>query len=131
MSVSRSTPRVERITLTLVPVAEEHSYDNVPTTFSQTHRSYEWRKSAHLRYMIVPKKVSSKEVLVDFFFELHGKESVKDAMKNVQQFVEHKVVSDWKGLKLESLGKPTASLPPQKAFVRGTIEEMLGTKLIR
>ena len=131
MSMTRPSPRIERITLTLVPTAEEHSYEHVPTTFSAANRSYEWKRASHFRYMIVPKRVASSEVQVDFFFEVAEKGSEKDTLKSVHQFVQHKVNAEWKGLKLEALGKPTVSLPPQKTMVRGTIEEMLGTKLLR
>ncbi len=125
--------KVERITISLVPTGDETSYENVPTTFSTLHRSYEWRRSSQMKYMIVPRKVTSKEVLIDFFVDLHtkGASAAKMATRLVENFVHQKIASEWKGLKLGVLGRPVAALPPQKTFVRGTIEEMLGAKLVR
>jgi hypothetical protein len=133
MSVPRGGHKVERVTITLFPTAEEHSYENVPTTFSTINRSYEWRRSSHMRYMIVPKRISSREVLIDFFVEHQGKPSgvAKSTMTMVESFVQHKISSEWKGLKLGSVSRPTNAAPPNKTFLRGTIEEMLGTKLVR
>ncbi|HTY01058.1 MAG TPA: hypothetical protein VMG09_13615 [Bacteroidota bacterium] len=133
MSVPRGNHKVERVTITLFPTAEEHSYENVPTTFSTINRSYEWRRSSHMRYMIVPKRISSREVLIDFFVEHQGKlpAAIKNTLNLVESFVQHKIASEWKGLKLGGLSRPTNAVPPNRTFVRGTIEEMLGTKLVR
>ena len=133
MPLVHGTQKVERITISLIPTGDDRSFENVPTTFSTLHRSYEWRRSSQTKYMIVPRKVSSNEVLIDFFVEPHAKgaNSAKLASHFVQNFVERKIGSEWKGLKLGSVGRPTSALPPQKAFVRGTIEEILGAKLIR
>ena len=131
MSVAQSPQKVERVTISLVPTADERSYENVPTTFSTLHRSYEWRRSAQTKYMIVPRRVSSKEVLVDIFVEAQGKAGGKGAARFVQNFVQHKIASEWKGLKLGTVGRPISAQAPNKTYVRGTIEEMLGTKQIR
>lgn len=133
MPLVHGPQKVERITISLVPTGDDRSFENVPTTFSTLHRSYEWRRSSQTKYMIVPRRVSSNEVLIDFFVEPHAKgaNAAKLATRFVQSFVENKIASEWKGLKLGSVGRPTSALPPQKAFVRGTIEEMLGAKLVR
>ncbi len=133
MPLAHPPQKVERITIHLVPTGDEASYENVPTTFSTVHRSYEWRRASQMRYMIVPRKVSSTEVLIDFFVDLQNKgaNAAKTASRLVENFVHQKIGSEWKGLKLGVLGRPVAALPPQKTFVRGTIEEMLGAKLVR
>jgi hypothetical protein len=50
-------------------------------------------------------------------------------LKLVQGFVEEKIQSEWKGLRLGSISRPTLAIPPRKSFVRGTIEEILGNSL--
>jgi hypothetical protein len=133
MVLSRGAQKVERVTITLVPTADERSFHNVPTTFSPTNRSYEWRHSSEISYMLVPKKISSSEILVDLFINpaKKGKLLARDLPKIVQSFVQKKIESEWRGLKLGGISRPTAAIPPQKAFVRGTIEEMLGADLGR
>ncbi len=133
MSLSRSTPKVDRYTVTLVPTSDEKSFEHLPTTFSAVHRSYEWRRAAHMKYMIVPRKVSGREILVDFFVDhtAYAASSSRLALKSVEQFVQRKIASEWKGLKLAGVGKPIEAPAPSKVIVRGTIEEMLGTKLVR
>jgi hypothetical protein len=131
MVLSRGAHKVERVTITLVPTADERSFHNVPSTFSPTNRSYEWRHSADINYMLVPKKISSSEILVDLFVNpsKKGKAVLRDLPKLVLSFVQKKIESEWRGLKLGGISRPTAAVPPQKAFVRGTIEEMLGANL--
>jgi hypothetical protein len=133
MPLVHAPQKVERITISLVPTGDDRSFENVPTTFSTLHRSYEWRRASQMRYMIVPRKVSSNEILIDFFVEpaTRGANSGKLASRFVDSFIQHKIGSEWKGLKLGTVGRPTAAHAPQKAFVRGTIEEMLGAKLVR
>ncbi len=131
MVLSRGAQKVERVTITLVPTADERSFHNVPSTFSTTNRSYEWRHSADLSYMLVPKKISSSEILVDLFVSpaKKGKIVVRDVPKLIHNFVQKKIESDWRGLKLGGISRPTTAVPPQKTFMRGTIEEMLGAHL--
>jgi hypothetical protein len=131
MVLSRGAQKVERVTITLVPTADERSFHNVPSTFSPTNRSYEWRHSADLSYMLVPKRISNSEILVDLFVNpvKKGKIVLRDMPKAIQSFVQKKIESEWKGLKLGGISRPTAAVPPQKTFVRGTIEEMLGAHL--
>jgi hypothetical protein len=133
MVLSRGAQKVERVTITLVPTADERSFRNVPSTFSPTNRSYEWRHSADISYMLVPKRISSSEIQVDLFVNpvKKGKIVLRDLPKVIQSFVQKKIESEWKGLKLGSISRPTAAVPPQKTFVRGTIEEMLGANLER
>ena len=131
MVLSRGAQKVERVTITLVPTADERSFHNVPSTFSTVNRSYEWRHSAELSYMLVPKKISSSEILVDLFVNpvKKGKIVLRDMPKVIQSFVQKKIESEWRGLKLGGISRPTAAVPLQKTFVRGTIEEMLGAHL--
>jgi hypothetical protein len=131
MVLARGAQKVERFTITLVPTADERSFRNVPSTFSTSNRSYEWRHSADLSYMIVPKKISSSEILVDLFVNpvKKGKIVHGDVPKLIHSFVQKKIDSEWRGLKLGGISRPTSALPPQKAFLRGTIEEMLGARL--
>jgi hypothetical protein len=133
MSVSRESQKFERVTVSLVPTADERSFENVPTTFSALHRSYEWRRASQLRYMIVPKRISSQQIVIELFVERQGKgaHASKDVARAVESFVQHKIASEWKGLKLGAISRPSVAAPPQRAFVRGTIEEMIGTKLLR
>jgi hypothetical protein len=133
MVLSRGAQKVERVTITLVPTADERSFRNVPSTFSPTNRLYEWRHSAEINYMLVPKKISSSEILVDLFVNpaKKGKALSRDLSKLVHTFVQKKIESEWKGLKLGGISRPTSAVPPQKTFVRGTIEEMLGADLGR
>jgi hypothetical protein len=49
----------------------------------------------------------------------------------VQEFVNDKIQNEWRGLRLESISRPTMAAPPSNAIVRGTIEEILGTNLDR
>jgi hypothetical protein len=37
--------------------------------------------------------------------------------------------TEWRGLKLGGISRATAAQPPDKTFVRGTIEEILGANL--
>lgn len=133
MPLARSASKVERITVTLLPTADERSFENVPSTFSALHRSYEWRRSTNMRYMIIPRKISNREILIDFFVDRTAKAATtaKASLKAVEHFVQAKVGSEWKGLKFGGVGRPISAQPPQKMFVRGTIEEMLGAKVIR
>ena len=43
--------------------------------------------------------------------------------------IEMKVTSEWRGLRLGEIGRPTTAVPPQKSYIRGTIEDMLGASL--
>ena len=133
MSLAKGAPKVDRYTVTLVPTTDEAPFEHLPTTFSAAHRSYEWRRASHMKYMIVPRKVTGREIQIDFFIDpaSHAVVSSKAGLKSVEQFVQRKIASEWKGLKLTGVGKPTEALAPSKVMVRGTIEEMLGTKLIR
>jgi hypothetical protein len=58
-----------------------------------------------------------------------GRIEPKEMLKLVQGFVEEKIQSEWKGLRLGSISRPTLAIPPRKSFVRGTIEEILGNSL--
>jgi len=131
MVLSRGPHKVERITITLVPTAGEASFRNVPSTFSAVDRTYGWRQFEMIDYMIVPTKISRKEIKVDIFFDARqkGKGNIASLQKSVQSFVKSKVQTEWKGLKLGSISRATAAAPPDEKFKRATIEEILGASL--
>jgi hypothetical protein len=133
MPVAKGIQKVDRYTVTLVPTTDDAPFEHIPTTFSATHRLYEWRRAARMKYMIVPRKVSGREIQIDFFLDptSEAAASSKMGLKSVEQFFQRKIASEWKGLKLTAVGKPIEAQAPSKVMVRGTIEEMLGTKLIR
>jgi hypothetical protein len=81
--------------------------------------------------MIVPKKISHARIEVDVFVNAgkKGKLQPKVIQKAVQDIVREKIESEWKGLKLGAVGKPTSGHPPQKSLVRGSIEDILGVAL--
>ena len=124
----RGQHKVGRLTVTFVPTTDERTFRNVPSTFSPAHRSYEWRKAESLSYMIVPKKISNARIEVDVFVNARkkGKLQPRVLQRAVQEIVREKIESEWKGLKLGAVGRPTASHPPEKALVRGSIEDILG-----
>ncbi|MFN0157112.1 MAG: hypothetical protein ACKVRP_03455 [Bacteroidota bacterium] len=131
MALSRGQQKFDRLTITLVPTADEHSFKNVPSTFNTVNRTYAWRQLAEINYMLVPRKISSNEIKVDIFLNaIKGKKHHGISIqKKVQAFVQEKIQSDWRGLKLESIAKAAAAIPPVESFNRGTIEEMLGVGL--
>ena len=131
MVSSRSLQIVERVTLTLHPEPQERLPMRVPTTFDANARTYGWKHSSRMDYMIVPRKISSSEIKVDLFITAPrgGKMASRDLQKLVQNFVQSKIASEWRGLVLEDISRPTAAVPPTKSIVRGTIEDMLGVSL--
>jgi len=131
MVSSRSLHKVERVTLTLHPEPQERLPMRVPTTFDATARIYEWKHSSRMNYMIVPRKISSSEIKVDLFITAPrgGKVASKDLPKLVESFVQSKIASEWRGLVLGDISRPTSGVPPTKSIVRGTIEDMLGVSL--
>jgi hypothetical protein len=133
MPFAREPHRTERVTITLVPRADERSLLNIPSTFNQIERTYSWRTTGTLNYMLVPTKISSGEIKVDLFLDplKKGKIQARSLQKTVQEFVDDKIQTEWRGLRLESISRPTMAAPPSDAIVRGTIEEILGTNLDR
>lgn len=133
MPFTREPHRTERVTITLVPRTDERSLLNIPSTFNQIERTYSWRTSGTLNYMLVPTKISSGEIKVDLFLDplKKGKVQARNLQRTVQEFVNDKIQTEWRGLKLESISRPTMAAPPSNAIVRGTIEEILGTNLDR
>lgn len=131
MVQSRGAHRYERVTITLVPTADERSFRHIPSTFNPTDRIYAWRQFENLEYMIIPKRISSKEVKIDMFIDLQlkGKGTVAQAQKKIQNFVASKIRTDWIGLRLAGISRATAASPPEQMYRRGTIEEILGTHL--
>jgi hypothetical protein len=128
MTAARGTSKVERVTVTLVPQGDMRGTLRVPSTYSNLQRTYHWKRAADLEYMIVPTRVSSKEIQVDFFINVKtlARQKTKDLQKTLRGFVEGMLDTEWRGLKLGTIGKPIAALPPREAIVRGTIEDILG-----
>jgi len=131
MALSRGTQKFDRLTITLVPTSDERSFRNVPSTFSAANRTYVWRQTAELSYMLVPKKISSQEIKVDIFLHAvkHKKNHATDLQRLVQDFVKEKIQSDWRGLKFAGISRAPAATSPSERFSRGTIEEILGARL--
>jgi hypothetical protein len=128
---ARSSQKCDRVTVTLVPNVDERSLIQVPSTFNRIDRMYGWRRSERMDYMIVPTRISNTEIKLDFFVSRQKgtRSPIKNLHKTVQEFIEDKIESEWRGLKLAGVGRPTTGFPPNKSYVRGTIEEMLGASL--
>jgi hypothetical protein len=131
MAHSRGQHKYERLTITLVPTSDDRGFRHIPSTFSATNRTYGWRHYEQMDYMIVPKKIASNEIKVDIFVDPQkkGKSQPADVQKAVQSFVKEKIHTEWNGLRLGAISRASAAVPPDQAFHRGTIEEILGTKL--
>lgn len=128
---SRSNQKFERVTITLVPTADERSFRHVPSTFSKTNRTYGWRHFEKMDYMIVPKKISSNEIKIDIFVDPQAGKKLQpmDIQRAVASFVRAKIHTEWAGLKLGNISRATVASPPDQTFHRGTIEEILGANL--
>ena len=133
MLSSRAGQKFGRVTVTLVPTSDDRSFRSVPSTFSTIDSSYRWRKAQSMSYMIVPKRVTSARIEVDVFVDSakKGRSQVKDVQKVVQELVKSKIDSEWKGLKFGGIGRAGTAVPPQKALVRGSIEDILGVAFDR
>jgi len=131
MVLSRSPQKVDRVTVTLVPDRNDRLPFHIPSTFNKSARVYGWRHSARLNYMIVPTKISSAEVRIDIFVApaKGSRLQAKSVPRLIQNLIETKVASEWRGLRLGEIGRPTTAVPPQKSYIRGTIEDMLGANL--
>lgn len=129
MSASRGAHKVERVTVTLVPRGDMRSAIHVPSTFNHAQHTYGWRRAEGFEYMVVPTRVSSKEVRIDLFLTFAGRHQAKEVQKFVRTFVEEKVDTEWKGLKLGTVGRPGVALPPRETIVRGAIEDIMGADL--
>ncbi len=129
----RGGQKFGRVTVTLVPSSDDRSFRSVPSTFNATDRSYRWRRAQSMSYMIVPKRVTSARIEVDVFVDSakKGKTPSKDVQKIVQDFVKSMIETEWKGLKFGGIGRAGTAVPPQKALVRGSIEDILGVALDR
>jgi hypothetical protein len=133
MSAIRGSQRFERVTVTLVPLTDDKHVLQVPTTFNSVDRTYGWQKSGAVDYMIVPTRIANSEVKIDIFLnpQKRGKLPLKDVGRIAENLVKGKIATEWKGLRLGGISKPSVAQPPQKIFRRGTIEEILGTPLDR
>jgi hypothetical protein len=128
---SRGAQKVERVTITFTLNADERNFPTVPSTFSAADRSYQWRRLVQMNYMLVPRKISNTEVQIDMFLspQKKGRVAAKEVEKAVQGLIDEKMHTEWKGLRLMGISRPTFAKPPQKAVIRGTIEEILGSTL--
>jgi hypothetical protein len=132
MSLSRGSHKAECVRVTFVPTDDEQGFRNIPSTFSPSSRTYSWKRLQELEYLIVPKKISSNQIVVEMFVEAKkGRVTAAQAEKAVEKFVNERVGSEWQGLKLARISRATSALPPERRFVRGTIEEILGADLDR
>lgn len=131
MVMSRGAHKYDRVTITLVPTDDERSFRHVPTTFSPVERTYAWRRFEKIEYLIVPRKISNKEIKIDMFVDsqIRGKGSAALVQKMIQHFVNTKIGTDWVGLKLVEISRASAAVVPEQTFRRGTIEEILGAQL--
>lgn len=132
MAPSRGPHKVDRVQVTFVPTDDEEGFRNIPSTFRPASRTYGWKKMSQMEYLIVPKKISSSQVVVEMFVEpKKGKATSAQVEKAVEEFVAARVESEWQGLKVARIGKVTSAVPPDRRFVRGTIEEIMGARLDR
>jgi hypothetical protein len=130
MALPRSQQKFDRLTITLVPTSDERSYRNVPSTFSAAHRTYVWRRQAEMSYMLVPRRISSREITVDIFVDATKKKAEPAQIQRlVSDFIKEKVHSEWRGLKLQGIARAASAQPPDQVYSRGTIEEILGARL--
>jgi hypothetical protein len=131
MALPRGPHKFDRLTITLVPTSDERSFKNVPSTFNSTNRTYAWRQLAELSYMLVPRKISSREIKVDIFVDplKRKKAGGANVEKVVQDFIREKIQSEWSGLKFGGIVRVSAATPPDEKVTRGTIEEILGANL--
>jgi hypothetical protein len=128
----RAPHKVERVRITFIPTTDEASYRNIPSTFSPSSRTYNWKKTTQMEYLIVPKKISSDEIVVEMFVETKkGRGGPAQLQKVIQNLVNSKIHSEWHGLKLGGISRATNAVPPAHRVVRGTIEEILGSRLER
>ena len=133
MQSTRGGQKFGRVTVTLVPTSDDRSFRSVPSTFSATDHSYRWRRAQSVSYMIVPKRITSARIEVDVFVDSakKGKAHARDVQKVVQDLVNSKIDSEWKGLRFGGIGKAGTAVPPHKAIVRGSIEDILGVAFDR
>jgi hypothetical protein len=84
-----------------------------------------------MEYLIVPRRITNKEVKIDLFVGVSLKGKVSDAQlhRMIQGFVSEKIRTDWTGLKLVGIGRVSSAAPPDETYRRGTIEEILGARL--
>lgn len=131
MVTARGPHKVERVTITFVPTSDEQSFRHIPSTFRPATRTYAWQRVEQMEYLIIPKKITNSEIVVDLFFDpiRRGKAGQASLQKVVHGFIKAKIQSEWHGLKLANVSRVTMANPPEQRFQRGTIEEILGARL--
>jgi hypothetical protein len=120
--------KVERVTVTFHPRGEPRGMMRVPSTYDASQHAYGWKHASEFEYMIVPTRVSGREVQVDFFInvqrlprpQLHG------LPRLLRSFLEARAETEWKGLEIHAIGRPAFAVPPRERMVRGSIEDILG-----
>jgi hypothetical protein len=130
MTLSRPVAKYERVTVTLVPETTDRSLLQIPTTYNPLVRNYSWKSHDKMQYMLVPTRISNREIKIDVFVESKGRGRVggKDIQVMVEHFVRSKIAHEWRGLRFGSVGKAMEAEPPSRAVVRGSIEEILGVQ---
>jgi hypothetical protein len=128
MSAARDQMKIERVTITFRPRGDARGTMRVPSTYDAVQRAYGWRNAGGIEYMIVPTRVSGQEVEVDLFVNVRGipRSRAQGLSRLVRAFVEERTETEWKGLEVHSIGRPTAAVPPSARMVRGSIEDILG-----
>jgi len=133
MLSSHGAHKFDRVTVTLLPTEEDRSFRSVPSTFSTTNQTYQWKKGQSVNYMIVPRRVTGAKIEIDVFLEATkgGKLQKASLQKVVQDLLEGKIASEWKGLKLDAVGRAGSAVPPRRSLLRGSIEDILGVAFDR
>lgn len=132
MALAHEDSKFERLTVTLIPRGGISAFTRIPSTFSLAERSYSWNHYEKMNYMIIPQKISVHEIKVDIYIDMGRKGALKpvEIQKQVQSLVKAKLLGEWSGLRLDAISRPIAALPPARILTRGTIEEILGVKLV-
>ena len=134
MLSSRGGQKFGRVTVTLVPTSDDRSFRSVPSTFSATDSLLPVAKGAvdelHDSARSGSQAQESRSTCSSTPAK-KGRSQAKDVQKVVQDLVKSKIESEWKGLKFGGIGRAGSAVPPQKALVRGSIEDILGVAFDR
>ncbi|HUI64120.1 MAG TPA: hypothetical protein VL126_04710 [Bacteroidota bacterium] len=133
MLPSHGAHKFDRVTVTLLSTEDDRSFRSVPSTFSLTNQTYQWKKGESVNYMIVPRRVTGAKIEIDVFLEAAkgGKLQKASLQKVVQDLLKGKIASEWKGLKLGAVGRAGSAVPPRRSLLRGSIEDILGVAFNR
>ena len=133
MAVVRGPIKVERVTVTFHPRNDVRGTMRVPSTYDAIQHAYGWKRATEFEYMIVPTKVSGREVQVDFFINVQHlpRPQHQGIVRLLRSFLNERAETEWKGLEIGTIGRPSAAAPPRERLVRGSIEDILGLGLDR